>query len=124
MVKRSEIQSMSIDRLVQRFVEIGEKQDHSLLMDRFAEFNRLYKEKATVVEELKAREGNQRRALLRLYDHPNMQVRLNAVKATLAVAPQQARLALKSIADSHHYPQAGEAGMSIINLDRGIFKPT
>jgi hypothetical protein len=47
-----------------------------------------------------------------------------AVKATLAVAPERARRMLEIIAESREYPQAGEAGMSIDNLERGIFKPT
>lgn len=74
--------------------------------------------------ELKARNGDQRRALLELYDHPNAQVRLKATKATLAVAPEAARHMLETIAASNDFPQAGEAGMSIRNLDAGIFKPT
>jgi hypothetical protein len=74
--------------------------------------------------ELKARDGDQRRALLKLYDHPNAQVRLKATKATLAVAPEVARRMLETIAESREFPQAGEAGMSIDNLDAGIFKPT
>jgi hypothetical protein len=31
---------------------------------------------------------------------------------------------LELIADSREYPQAGEAGMTIDNLDSGVFKPT
>jgi hypothetical protein len=74
--------------------------------------------------ELKARAGDERRALLRLYDHPNAQVRLKAVKATLAVAPERARRMLEIIAESREYPQAGDAGMTIDALDQGIFRPT
>jgi Domain of unknown function (DUF2019) len=40
------------------------------------------------------------------------------------VAPEHARRMLEIIAESREYPQAGEAGMSIDNLERGIFKPT
>lgn len=53
-----------------------------------------------------------------------MQVRLKAAKNTLAVAPQAARETLEAIANSHEFPQAGEAGMSLWNLDQGVFKPT
>ena len=53
-----------------------------------------------------------------------MQVRVKAAKATLAIAPQAARLQLEAIRDSKWQPAALEAGMSIINLDRGIYKPT
>jgi hypothetical protein len=64
------------------------------------------------------------KALDSLFEHPNMQVRLNAAKATLAVAPKAARQALEAIAASRHHPQAGDAGMSLWNLDEGVFKPT
>ncbi len=53
-----------------------------------------------------------------------MQVRVNAAKATLAVAPQQARQMLQAIADSQWQPQAGDAGMCLWNLDRGVFVPS
>jgi hypothetical protein len=49
---------------------------------------------------------------------------LNAVKATLAVAPEQSLHMLKTIAKSREYLQAGDAGMTLISLERGIFTPT
>ena len=76
------------------------------------------------VAELKVRDGDQRRALTRLYDHSNAQVRLKAVKATLAVAPERALRQLKDIPASHEYLQADEAGMSLLNLEPSIFKPS
>jgi len=77
-----------------------------------------------VEEELKMREGDQRQALLQLYHHANTQVRLAAAKATLAVAPEAARRTIEAIAASRDYPQAGDAGMTLDSLERGIFKPT
>lgn len=77
-----------------------------------------------VANELKRREGDERSALLRLFGHPNMQVRLQAAKKTLAVAPVEARAQLEAIAASKWFPQAGDAGMSLWNLDNGVFKPT
>lgn len=62
--------------------------------------------------------------MLRLYDHPNMQVRLMAAKATLEIEPEAARTMLQAIADSGWFPQAGDVGMSLSNLERGVFKPT
>ena len=93
-------------------------------MDEIAEFNRLYGQMDAVKKELKSRPGDQRRALLTLYDHPNIQVRLTAAEGTLAVAPEAARGLLQSIKDSREYPQAADAGMTFWDLDRGIFKPT
>jgi len=115
---------MTVDQLVQRFTAIALDQDRVLLRNEYAKFNRLFNEMEAIKNELQARAGDQRRALLSLYDHPNTQVRLKAVKATLAVEPDSARRMLELIADSREYPQAGEAGMTIDNLDSGVFKPT
>jgi hypothetical protein len=123
-MKRSSLQDKTIDSLVERFAELGEKQYRAELLSDHAGFNRLYDEIDRVRKELKGRDGDQRTALLRLYEHPNIQVRLNAAKLTLAVAPEVARKALEAIEASHHYPQAGDAGMTLFALDDGIFEPT
>jgi Domain of unknown function (DUF2019) len=117
-------QDLSVEELVRRFVEIGLAQDKALLYDELAKFSRLFEQMQEVVQELKRRPDDQRQALFGLYDHPNMQVRLKAVKNSLALAPEEGRRVLQDIADSHEYPQAMEAGMSLDNLDQGIFKPT
>ena len=115
---------MTVDELVERFVAITLDQDRALLNDQLAKFNQLFKQMEAVKAELKGRPGDQRRALLGLFNHPNAQFRLKAAKATLAIAPETARRMLEKIANSHEFPQAGEAGMSLWNLDRGVFKPT
>jgi hypothetical protein len=111
------------DQLVERFVEIAVQQNEALLRDEIAKFNKLFSQMNAVDQELRSRSGDQRRLLLRLYDHPNVQVRLKAAKRTLAIAPDDARAVLESIASSRKFPQAGEAGMSRANLDSGVFKP-
>jgi hypothetical protein len=123
-MKATQLQDMSIKHLTECFVEIGIAQDQALLADDLTRFNRLFDQMQAIVQELRARDGDQRRALLALYDHPNMQVRLKAVKNTLALSPQAGRAMLEEIANSNHFPQAGEAGMSLTNLDQGVFKPT
>lgn len=77
-----------------------------------------------VRDELKNRPGDQRQALLTLYEHENAQVRLQAARASFAVAPEAARALIENIANSRKFPQAGDAGMTLVNLDRGIFRPT
>jgi hypothetical protein len=121
-MERSKLQDMTVDQLVERFTAIAVDQDNAI--DNTAKYNRLFEQMEAVKRELKARDGDQRRALLCLYGHPNAQVRLKAVKATLAVAPERARRMLEIMAQSREYPQAGDAGMTIDALDRGIFKPT
>jgi len=115
---------LTVNQLVERYIAISVNQDKALLRREHAKFNKLFDEKKAIERELKSRNGDQRQALLSLYNHPNAQVRLNAVKATLAVAPEVALRTLHAIADSREYPQAGDAGMTLDALERGIFKPT
>lgn len=115
---------MTTKELVDRFATIGVAQDQALLGGEIAKFNRFFEQMSGVANELKARDGDQRTALMTLYDYPNMQVRLKAAIHTLAVAPTAARQQLEAIAETHWMPQSGDAGMSLSNLDRGIFKPS
>jgi len=115
------LDALTVDEVVARFAEIGVAQDKA--EDDNAEYARLFHLMDALKEELERRPGDQRRSLRILYDHPNMQVRLMAAKATLAVAPQDARRLLEAIASSRWYPQAGDAGMCLWNLDRGVFVP-
>lgn len=123
-MRKVNLQELGVEELVNRFIEIGLAQERALLYDELAKFSRLFEQMQEVVRELKRRPGDQRQALLGLYNHPNLQVRLKAVKNSLALAPEEGRRVLQAIADSREYPQAGEAGMSLDNLDLGIFKPT
>lgn len=115
---------INVEELVEEFVALGIAQDDALLDDDYTRFNRLYGKLERVEAELKGRPGDARRELMRLYGHPNFQVWLNAAKATLALAPEEGRRQLQAIFDSKHFPQAGDAGMSMWNLDEGVFKPT
>jgi hypothetical protein len=123
-MKQMKLEEMTVDQLVERFVEIGLDQDRALLENDVGGFNRLFDQMQAVNQELKSRTGDQRRALLSLYKHPNLQVRLKAAMTTLAIAPQAARDVLEAIKASKQQPQALDAGMSLRNLDQGIYKPT
>jgi Domain of unknown function (DUF2019) len=121
---RTELRDKSIEDLVDLFVGIALDQDKAIRSDDNATFNRLFDRMDAIKEELKKRPGDQRRTLIRLYSHPNVQVRLKSAIATLAIEPEKARGLLQVIADSRDYPQAGDAGMTLDSLERGIFKPT
>jgi hypothetical protein len=123
-MKQVQLSAMSSANLVERFAEIVVAQDQALLGGETTKFNRLFGQMMDVANELKGREGDQRRLLLELFTFPNMQVRVQAAKLTLAVAPLEARKQLEAIAETHWMPQAGDAGMSLSFLDRGVFKPT
>jgi hypothetical protein len=115
---------MTVEQLVERFVQICLDQDQALLHEDIQEVNRLFAELKAVERALKERPNDQRRMLIPLYKHDNMQVRVKAAKATLATAPDAAHGVLEAIRASNWQPQALEAGMSIRNLKEGIYKPT
>jgi hypothetical protein len=115
---------MTIVELVKRFTDIALSQHGALRNYEVGRFNRLFDQMEAVENELKARDGDKRKELLGLFDHPNPQVRLKAAVATLAVAPKEARELLQVISDSDSGPQMLDAGMTLLQLDEGAFKPT
>jgi hypothetical protein len=123
-MKRIKLQDMSVDQLVERFMEIGLAEDEALLDDEIARYNRLYDEMRDVEGELRVRGPKARLELLKLFDHPNAQVRLKAAIATLAVAPSAARRTLQTISNRQEYPQAADARGMIRALDNGTYKAT
>jgi cytochrome c oxidase assembly protein Cox11 len=122
-MKPAALDKLSVAQLVDRFAAIGIQQYEAHLIDDTAGYKPLFWQMVAIEKELKSRPGDQRRALLPLFEHPNMEVRLKAAKATLAIAPKQARQIVESIAASRCFPQAGDAGMCLEMLDRGIFVP-
>lgn len=122
-MKSINLSDLSVAELIERFTAICIEQNKALFEDEIAKFNRLFDEMAAVRNELRSRPGDQRRALCALFDHPDPQVRLQAARLSLAVAPDEARRVIEAIAASRRYPQAGGAGMCLTMLDRGVFVP-
>jgi hypothetical protein len=119
-----DLKKASVAELVDRFAVLGLSQYQARLRGEQKKLNQLMYQMRDVTDELKTRSGDQRSALLPLFKHPNLQVRLMAARLTLAVAPGAARTLLQAIADSKDYPQAMDAGMALRALDNGIFKPS
>ena len=115
---------MTEEELVEMFAVVAAQQNDAMLEEDIARVHQLFQKLMAIQSELKTRAGDKRTELISLYSSPNMQVRLKAAKSTLAVAPAAAREQLEAIEASGVQPQAGEAGMSLWNLDRGVFKPT
>jgi hypothetical protein len=122
-MRRAKLDELTTKQLVDDFAANALKQDHAILYSEISKFNQHYSQMVATQEELKRRPGDQRSARLALYDHPNKQVRLQAARMSFAIAPDAARAVIEEIA-SGKGPQAGDAGVTLINLDRGIFKPT
>jgi hypothetical protein len=123
-MSKTALGAATIDELVERFANLCIAQDRELLRGDVPRINKLFDDIQDVKQELKVRPGDQRRALISLYHHDNMQVRLKAATATLAVAPDAARNQLEEIRASNWQPQSGEASGTLRNLHEGIFKPT
>lgn len=119
---------MSVEELLEQFAVNGIAQDRAIsdFETRFgeinedelrdadiAEFTRLFWQMDAINKELLARGGETQLALLRLYGHANMQVRVQAAKLTITTAPAAARAELEAIKNSRHFPQAGDAGMAL-----------
>jgi hypothetical protein len=115
---------MSISELVQEFETLCIAQYHALEREEIAQFNRRYKAVEAVQNELKSREGDQRRALQTLFGRGNLQVRYMAAHANLTIDYDKARREFEQIAASKCNPQAAQAGMTLENLDSGFYKPT
>lgn len=122
-MKIQDLHQLTLVDLVERFTANCVEQGTALFDNDTSRFNRLYGKMAAIRDELKSRPGDQRSALLTLFDHRDIQVRLQAARAAFAIAPGKAREVIEGIAASHHYPQAGDAGMTLANLDRGVFVP-
>jgi hypothetical protein len=114
----------SVQELVARFVSIGLAQYDALYVVDTKRFNRLYRDMEDVRNELKRKEGDQRRALLPLLNHPNLQVRMKAANSVLAISPHLARKALESVRDSGVFPQAADASGMLSALENGTFVPS
>ena len=121
---QSKIQAASVQELVARFVSIGLAQYDALYVVDTRKYNRLYAQMQDIRNELKLREGDQRRALLPLLDHPNLQVRMKAAHTVLAISPDIARIALESVRDSGIFPQAADAAGTLGALDDGRYIPS
>ncbi|GEM_PF-3951947 len=83
--------------LVTKFTEIGIAQYRAAYVIDTARYNRLYKAMQRVRAEFKAMPGGQRRALLPLLSHSNVQVKQMAANTLLAIAPIPARTALEEV---------------------------
>ncbi len=123
-MKEKPVNQVSVQELVERFVSIGLAQYDALYVADTSKYNRLYAIMVDIRNELKRKEGDQRRALLPLLDHPNPQVRMKAANTLLAISPDLARKALESVRESKIYPQAMDAGMTLSALENGTFVPS
>lgn len=120
----SKLKLLTAEELKRLFEQLCIQQYDALEGNAIASYNRRYDKILAIQNELKSRPGDQRRILMSLFGHPNMQVRLTAAHANLAVDYIAARRELQAIVDEQWFPQSGDAGMTLDNLDSGFYRPT
>jgi hypothetical protein len=123
-MKPSKLKKLATTDLMLLFEKLCIEQYDAMEREEQARVNRLVWRIHDLETELKSRPGDQRYELKKLFGHPNMQVRLSAAQANLAVDYASARRELQEIKDSKWYPQAMDAGMTLYFLDSGEYKPT
>lgn len=116
------LDTLTVDELVAEFEEVCLAQDKELRNARLYKKPELIDRLFAIEDELKKRGRDARLTLMRLYDHPNMHVRLKAATDTFAVAPLPARQILEKIANFGHMPQAAEARATLRHIDEGKFE--
>jgi hypothetical protein len=119
----ADLQTLETAQLVDRFAAIGVSQYRAKDAEDDGEYKRLFYQMDDIQKELKKRPGDQRRALVKLFDYPNMQVRLMAAQYSLAVVPEAARRAIEAIAASTWAPQCYDARVCLRMLREGTYIP-
>jgi hypothetical protein len=110
---------MSVDQLVDRFMKIALAQSHAIDLNRNDKYNRVFDRMIEVMGEFLVRPIEQRRALMKLYAHPDPQVRYEAAFITQDIAPEQVRKVCEILIERNEYPQAADARGMIDNLEKG-----
>lgn len=130
----ADLKSMRLEHLVAHFADTAIAREEAILgmttdeedPTREAAVRRsheLHVELGRIDAELRSRGRQARLALMKLYDHPNAQVNLDAAFYTLGVAPEVARQRIQVIADSGWAPQYWQASSMIDALKHGNLKP-
>lgn len=116
------IRNLSTTDLVELFTKNSVEQGEEIKYGSIKIYNALFSKNCAILEELRSRDTDRRRDLIKLYEHDNVQVRLNAARATRLIDPHRARQVIEAIAASGDMPYAGDAGMDLYAWDEGIWK--
>src|SRR5579883_2236605 len=119
-MNNADLANMTERALVDRFREVALEKETALLDSDTSKFRPLYEDMSAIDAELRGRGSKAREALLTLLDDGNLRVRYEAAVRCLGIAPARARRVLEEIIASCKMPEAGDAGMTLLNLERGI----
>ncbi len=115
-MKQPSLAHLSIDELVNLFQQNATEQDRVIFKEQVSKYKKVFAESDAIAAELNRRGPDALRALTRLYDDPNMQVRLQAARLTVTVTPAEAQGVLLNIARFGHVPQSANARAKLRSL--------
>ena len=107
------------DELVTAYEKIVLEQNTTFLNDDFEKFKKQYWYRETIVDELRARPGDQRELLVPLLDRREPWLRICAARDTYSLNPERARKYMQTIVDYPFDPYRGEAASALGSWDRG-----
>jgi hypothetical protein len=113
-----DLKTLSNNDLVERFRAYALEEVVALLDSDIPRVTTLYWKKDAIDNELRSRGPEARRALLTLLDDESLRVRLEAARRLLVDNPEKALQAIKDVVASHQMPEAGDAGMLLLELER------
>ncbi|MCQ8783342.1 DUF2019 domain-containing protein [Mangrovibrevibacter kandeliae] len=116
--------SLTLQELVAEFVEVSLQQERAERLLEQSKINRAVRRRFEIRDELKCRDGDQRRMLRDLYDHPSSQVQLNAASSTLFHFPEEARQKIEYLSRWEVGLVALEARTLLSALDKRGWVPT
>ena len=117
---RANIEGLTTAEWVTRFSDLALLQHQAVETFQTARYNRLYDQIKLIERQLKAREGDQRRALIPLLDAPNIQVRYMAAIALLTLVPDQVRRTLEGFPETGRLPQSADASSTLDHFEDSL----
>lgn len=121
-MKRTKNTKLDTAELVAKFSELALAQHEAVETFQTARYNRLYDQIVLVKNELRARKGDQRIALIPLLDAPNIQVRFMAAYALITIVPEQVRTTLEGIRATGRLPQSIDASYTLDHFEESLEK--
>ena len=118
MTKKS-FEHMTIQELIAAYEQIVLEQDQSFRFEKNTKFNKEFKIRVAIVEQLRSRPGDQREALAPLLDRREPWMRICVAEDTYSLDPERSRKYMQTVADYRFDPYKGRAASSLALWDMG-----
>ena len=122
-MKRPELKDLNDAELATRFAGAGRQMGSAVLDSETGKANRIFQYMEDIDEVLRSRGNGSRLSLAPLLDDKNRFVRYYAAQYLLGIVPDRARAIIEWNYKYGFDAIAGDAGMTLHNLDTGFYKP-